>query len=61
MSKNSVVFVIVDKTDRNYHKRFISIHHDEQKAKEEVEELRSQVSGDYAKNLISYETVICKS
>ena len=57
----SVVYVVFDKTDGNFHKPFVSIHHVEAKAKQEVDDLRAKVNSDYAKNLIKYEAIECKS
>ena len=50
------VYVVYDKTDRNYKKPFMYICRNEEKAIERVEELRSTVSK-HAQCLINYEIV----
>ncbi len=56
MAIHQMVYVVFDKTERNYHKPFVSIHLVESKAMEQVDILRSKVSK-HAQKLIYMDAV----
>jgi hypothetical protein len=53
------IFLIKDKTDKNYHKPFVSIHTDEAKAIQKINQLRNGLAM-HSQSLISMQEVVVK-